>query len=252
MVLYTTNEYFMNNCQNYLSTLYKALFAVAYYGLLQVGEVTSSPHVVKVKDVHLGVNKKKILFVLCSSKTHTTGIRPQLVKIISNSVKQKIIGSQKAWFCPFTLLNDYLNTWNSFENKYEQFFVFCDGSNVHPHHMQKHFKKNSHCWRFQCKTLWDTQFPHRVCFRYVKIWSGIWHHQEAREDGSLTVFTPIFMTDFMCLHWFFILYSRWGCSTFWHLVPWWWNTKGLVYHTDWTQDASTAGQEITTLFVCLL
>ena len=50
--------------QHYLFNLYAALFMAAYYGLLRVGELTRSPHTLAVNDVHIGINKKKILFVL--------------------------------------------------------------------------------------------------------------------------------------------------------------------------------------------
>ena len=35
------------NTQPYLATLYKTLFAIAYYGLLRPGEITLGPHVLK-------------------------------------------------------------------------------------------------------------------------------------------------------------------------------------------------------------
>ena len=44
--------------QPYLVSLFKALFCMAYYGLFRIGELTSSPHIVKAKDVHVGTNKK--------------------------------------------------------------------------------------------------------------------------------------------------------------------------------------------------
>ena len=50
-----------------------ALFATAYYGLFRVGEITDSQHAVKACDVHIGVNKRKLLFILRTSKTHTEG-----------------------------------------------------------------------------------------------------------------------------------------------------------------------------------
>ena len=56
--------------QHYLACLYKALFVSGYYGLLRVGEMTSGLHPVFATDVSIGVNKKKILFRLHTSKTH--------------------------------------------------------------------------------------------------------------------------------------------------------------------------------------
>ena len=63
------------------------MFVSAYYGLLRIGKIALGLHVIKVTDVHVGVNKKKVLFVLRSSKTHVLGSKPQIVKIISNKHK---------------------------------------------------------------------------------------------------------------------------------------------------------------------
>ena len=46
------------NTQPYLTILYQAMFITAYYGLFRVGEITMSQHVIKAKDVHIGVNKR--------------------------------------------------------------------------------------------------------------------------------------------------------------------------------------------------
>ena len=53
--------------QFYLETLYKALFALCYYGMMRVGEVTRSPLVLKAQNVHIATNKDKILLLLYSS-----------------------------------------------------------------------------------------------------------------------------------------------------------------------------------------
>ena len=56
--------------QPYLDILYKTIFALSYYGMLRIGEVTASEHVIKAKNIHVAQNKQKILLVLYSSKTH--------------------------------------------------------------------------------------------------------------------------------------------------------------------------------------
>ena len=56
--------------QPYLEKLFSAIFDAGYFGLLRIGEVTLSPHAILAKDVHIGENKNKILFILRSSKTH--------------------------------------------------------------------------------------------------------------------------------------------------------------------------------------
>ena len=52
-----------------------------YFGMFRIGEMTESQHVVKAKDVHIGINKDKLMFVLHSSKMHGKGTKPQIVKI---------------------------------------------------------------------------------------------------------------------------------------------------------------------------
>ena len=84
IILKTVREHFeFEKNQPYLSCLYTALFSTAYYGLFRSSELTAGPHAVKVADVHVGENKKKLLFVLRSSKTHNRGVKPQMVKICS-------------------------------------------------------------------------------------------------------------------------------------------------------------------------
>ena len=69
--------------QPYLETLYKAVFALAYYGLFRIGELTVSDHVITAKNTNLAWNKNKIMFILYSSKTHGEESSPQEVKITS-------------------------------------------------------------------------------------------------------------------------------------------------------------------------
>ena len=69
--------------QPFLSHLYSAKLAAAYYGLLRISKVAAGPHAILVINVHIGQNKDKILFTLMSSKTHNKGNKPQLVKISS-------------------------------------------------------------------------------------------------------------------------------------------------------------------------
>ena len=66
----TMEDYFQDLSQPYLAKLYTSLFATAYYGLFTVGELTAGTHPVRVTDIHVADNKNKILFVLCTSKTH--------------------------------------------------------------------------------------------------------------------------------------------------------------------------------------
>ena len=56
--------------QPYLNTLYQTMFLTAYYGLFHIGEVAFGTHVILARDIHVGTNKKKLLFMLRSLKTH--------------------------------------------------------------------------------------------------------------------------------------------------------------------------------------
>ena len=127
--------------QLYLETLYKAIFSASYYGLLRIGEVMMGPHVLRASNVHIGLNKTKILFVLHTSKTHTKGDLPQLIKISS---VQKLSTSSRIdpnKFCPFTLLQQYILIQPTAISTNEQFFEFSDWTPVMPHHA-RHFLRH--------------------------------------------------------------------------------------------------------------
>ena len=120
------------NDQPYLEVLYKALFALAYYGMMRVSEVCASTHVLKAKDIQVATNKDKLRLVLYSSKTHSRANRPQKIKITSNSSERSGFYA-KRYFCPFLLVNNYFVTRvKHLSSLYdsEQFFVFSDGSPV--------------------------------------------------------------------------------------------------------------------------
>ena len=67
--------------QPYLLKFHSAILVAGYFGLLRIGELVSSLHVILAKDTQIGVNKEKIMFVLGSSKTHSEDSMPQFVKI---------------------------------------------------------------------------------------------------------------------------------------------------------------------------
>ena len=139
MILFEVHRIFSKNGQSFLNILYQTLFAVTYYGLMRVGEVTQSAHVLKAKDVHMAQNKDKILLVLYSSKTHDEGCRPQKIRI--TSVKNEHDGKYPAWtFCPFKLMRQYIQVRGDYEFDNEQFFVFSDKSPVTPSHARNILK----------------------------------------------------------------------------------------------------------------
>ena len=91
--------------QPYLTCLYQALFSTAYFGLFRVGELTLSQHVITVNNIHIGVNKKKMMFVLRTSKTHWKDVKPQIVKISSHDSatgkNSSVQNTFEDWMCPY-------------------------------------------------------------------------------------------------------------------------------------------------------
>ena len=83
--------------QPYLCKVYKAIFVAGYYGLLRISEIAAGPHQILARNVHIGINKDKVLFVLLTSKMHNKGNLPQTVKITSLQQYQSIK------YCPFQI-----------------------------------------------------------------------------------------------------------------------------------------------------
>ena len=113
--------------QPFLYLMYRALFCTAYYGLLRIGEVAESMHVIKARDVHLARNKNKLMMILQTSKTHWKDKKPQIIKL---SRLQCVLNN--VTLCPYQSLRDYIKVRPSFINNAEQFFVFRDRSPVTP------------------------------------------------------------------------------------------------------------------------
>ena len=117
--------------QPYLSTMYSALYLSAYYGLLQIGELTTGPHTLLVNGVFMGSNKKKPLYTLITSKTHNKGDKPQKIKIASNPTNRENTTSfANGVTCPFEMVQTYIKIRPRAKDEQEQFFVFSDNSPV--------------------------------------------------------------------------------------------------------------------------
>ena len=138
IILRSINNYFSENNQNYLRVLYKAIFAISYYGLFRIGELTTGSHPVAARDVHIGLNKNKLLFILRTSKTHWKDVKPQTVKISSTNTKKNRNNSE---FCPYAISREYLKHHKPYKTNAEPFFVFSDRSPVAPHHVRTVFKR---------------------------------------------------------------------------------------------------------------
>ena len=129
MILFEVERHFLKKNQWCLELIYKAMFAVSYYGLMRVGEVMMSPHVVKAYNVLVGTNKDKILIILYSSKTHNEGSRPQKIKITSNQT-EKSDNYRARHFCPFQVMRDHLRVRQGYNSVSEPLFVYKDKSPV--------------------------------------------------------------------------------------------------------------------------
>ena len=107
--------------------MYKAIFAAAYFGLLQISEVAGL-HAILARNVHIGTNKKKFLFILEISKTHNRGDKPQMVKITSKPLEhfrgKPRASSTSSTACPFTIIKYYIQLHPSSHHSGEPFCVF--------------------------------------------------------------------------------------------------------------------------------
>ena len=127
--------------QPYLEGLYKAIFSTMYFGLFRIGELVEGNHAVKAKDVHIGKNKNKMMFILRTSKTHGLNCAPQIIKI-SEKNDNSLPNSFNEEFCPFTLLKSFVDNRPHCQNSDEQFFVFSDNSPIFPVHVRKILKES--------------------------------------------------------------------------------------------------------------
>ena len=126
--------------QMYLCVMYMALYALGYYRLMRVGELTQGPHVAKACNVFLGTNKDKLLIILFTSKTHDLSKRPQKIKITANK-KEKSGRYASRNFFPFKLFHNYIQLRGAYANNDEQFFVFRDKTPVKPQDARNTLKK---------------------------------------------------------------------------------------------------------------
>ena len=131
IILKSTENFFMDKGQDYLAKMYLAIFTSAYYGMLRIGEMATGDHPILAKNVHIGKNKDKILFILRTSKTHTRASKPQIIKITALQPVSTLETAEKPW-CPFKILGDYLSIRGGYCKEEEPFFVFADHSAITP------------------------------------------------------------------------------------------------------------------------
>ena len=133
LLLFELERYFGDEGQFYLECMYKAMFCLAYYGMLRVGEMTLADHVVKAGDIHVGHSKDKIMVVLYSLKTHGEESRPQHIKISSVPCP---VRNRVRFFCPFRIVIQYMIIRGNFIEDDDQFFIFKDGTPVKPYNLR--------------------------------------------------------------------------------------------------------------------
>ena len=134
MILFEVErKYEHDSCQPFLKVLYQAIFVLAYYGLLRIGEITKSEHTLKAKDVHISGKPKSILLLLHSSKTHGKESRPQKIKI-SNSTMHP---SEHMSFSPFDIIQEYLSIRGGYYTEDESFFILPDHSPLEAKQVRK-------------------------------------------------------------------------------------------------------------------
>ena len=122
----------------YNQQLYKTLYLTAYYGLMRVGELTSSPHVLKAVDVNDARNKKGFKLILHTSKTHGRHNYPQKIKICPADKNHNC-------FCPVEELTKFLQLrGRTALTKEESFFIFKDRRPVRPVDFRNSLKRMIH------------------------------------------------------------------------------------------------------------
>ena len=135
LILFEINRQYQD--QNYLSVMYKTIFAIGYYGLFRVGELVktnTANHTMKAKNIHVAQNKMKILILLYSSKTLTEGGVPHKIKITGTD--NLMAPAALKFFCPFLLIRQFIEFRGGYLTDEEQFFVFKDGTPIHHGHVR--------------------------------------------------------------------------------------------------------------------
>ena len=135
--------------QPYLRSLHKTLISTAYFGLFRLGELALGEHPVLARDVHISFNKRIILFILRTSKTHWKNMRPQTITVSLTRCKRSVRNTNKnnnstevenPCPCPYELLREYFVLRGPYCNDRDPFFVYSDGSPVTPEQFRKCLK----------------------------------------------------------------------------------------------------------------
>ena len=141
--LFELRRKFIEDNQPYLEALYMTAFLLAYYGLLRVGELTKSEHVIKAVNIHQATeyNREKLMIVLYSSKTHGLESRPQQIFIEGKRDRKTRTRDTNRIYCPVYWTKKFIQMRRPIINDTEQFLIFRDGSNVKADHLRKLLRK---------------------------------------------------------------------------------------------------------------
>ena len=167
--------------QPYLEAMYKSVFVLAYYGLFRIGELTSSQHAIKDKDIHVAENKNKVLIMLYSSKMHGVESNTQQVKIMSPDSDG--FNKRQLFFSPFKIVRRFFDIRGHYDKIGKIFFVFRDGSQLQAEQVRKSLRLtlnsinldpnlyDTHSWRIgRASDLLKWGYS----LAQIKIW-GRWH-----------------------------------------------------------------------------
>ena len=124
--------YVEENIQPYLEAMYKALFCLAYYGMMRVGELTKGDHTLKACNIHVSEKNDKIMMVLYTSKTQGRESRPQKIKVSAVETNRK----NKRIFCPVKTVIKFMKIRGTYYDQDEQLFIFKDNSPVKPNNFR--------------------------------------------------------------------------------------------------------------------
>ena len=120
----------------YETLLYKTVFLTMFYGLMRVGEaVKGSKHTARAVNVHVAKNKRSVLFILYSSKTHSQKDRPQKIQIDNRWRKTGTV------FNPVQEIIEYSQTRPGYRYEEEPYFVFHNGQPVRDIHVRAILKR---------------------------------------------------------------------------------------------------------------
>ena len=112
------------------------MLVTGYYGLLHIGEIAQceSDHMIRFNDVHFGRNKRKIVIVPRTSKTHSFHTAPQVVKITGVEEKPDKHFQDIPKYCPVNLLLNYLDVRGEPRTADEPFFIYRNSAPVKLEH----------------------------------------------------------------------------------------------------------------------